>query len=492
VHGATYALGEWRRHRDGASGHSGMPEYHGTVIDEQVLNRVLTAALGRGAEFAEVFAEDVERNSVSLDDGRIENLASSRDRGAGVRVVAGGTTGFAHTADLSQASLLKAATAAADAAKGGSGEPRTVEVGSIDTTPAAIAQRPGDVDKATKVGTVRRADEVARAHHTAISQVSANYGDNRRRILVANSDGLLSTDDQTRTNFSVSCVASGDAGLQTGRESIGHTAGFEIFERYSVDDLATGAAARAISKLEARPAPSGTHTVVIGPGSGGVLFHEACGHGLEADLIRKGASTFAGRVGEQVASELVTLIDDGTMPGEWGHFAIDDEGHAGTRNVLIQNGVLVDYMWDSIRAREAGRSSTGNGRRQSYKHLPMVRMTNTYLAGGQSDPADIIAGVEQGVYVARLGGGQVNTTSGDFVFGMTEAYLIEDGQITAPLREGQLIGNGPKVLQSIDAIGNDFEMGPPGTCGKDGQGVPVGDGVPTLRVSEMTIGGTAA
>jgi TldD protein len=186
------------------------------------------------------------------------------------------------------------------------------------------------------------------------------------------------------------------------------------------------------------------------------------------------------------------LIDDGTMSEEWGHFAIDDEGNPAASNVLIEDGVLVDYLWDQNRARQAGRSSSGNGRRQSYRHLPMVRMTNTYLRGGSSDPAEIIAGVDNGVYVARLGGGQVNTASGDFVFGMTEAYLIENGTITAPLREGQLIGNGPKVLQMIDAVGNDFEMGPPGTCGKDGQGVPVGDGVPTLRVTELTIGGTAA
>ncbi|MDA3040788.1 MAG: TldD/PmbA family protein, partial [Actinomycetota bacterium] len=343
-----------------------------------------------------------------------------------------------------------------------------------------------------KVDRVRRADQVARAQHHAITQVSVNYSDNRRRIVVANSDGLLVSDDQTRTNFSVSCVASGDVGLQTGNESIGHTIGFELFDRYSVDDLAVSAAARAVTKLSARPAPSGTHRVVIGPGSGGVLFHEACGHGLEADLVRKGASAFAGRVGERVASELVTLVDDATMAGEWGQFAIDDEGAPAQRNVLIEGGVLVDYLWDGNRARDAGRSSSGNGRRQSYRSLPMVRMTNTYLAAGHQDPADIIGSVDQGVYVARLGGGQVNTASGDFVFGMTEAYLIEDGQLTAPLREGQLIGNGPKVLQMIDAVGNDFAMGPPGTCGKDGQGVPVGDGVPTLRVTELTIGGTAA
>jgi TldD protein len=223
-----------------------------------------------------------------------------------------------------------------------------------------------------------------------------------------------------------------------------------------------------------------------------VLFHEACGHGLEADLVAKGASAFAGRLGQQVASPLVTLVDDGTMPGEWGCYAVDDEGHAAQRNVLIQDGILVDYLWDGIRARNEGRTPSGNGRRQSYRHLPMVRMTNTYLAGGTTDPADIIADTERGVYVAKLGGGQVNTASGDFVFGMVEAYLIEDGQLTSPLREGQLIGNGPRVLQQIEAVGNDFEMGPPGTCGKDGQGVPVGDGVPTLRVAELTIGGTAA
>jgi TldD protein len=459
-------------------------------LDEATLNRVLGAALSAGADFAEIFAEDAARSSVHFDDGRIETLASSRDVGVGIRVITGGRTGFAHTADLGIDSLLRAARAAAEAARG-SGPRRSVEVSSGTVTSARVAVAPETVDKSTKVDRVRRADRFARAQHDAITQVSVNYSDNRRRILVANSEGLLVTDDQTRTNFSVSCVASGDIGLQTGTESVGHTIGFELFDRYSVEELAAAAAARAVTKLSARPAPSGTHTVVIGPGSGGVLFHEACGHGLEADLVRKGASAFAGKVGQQVASDLVTLVDDATMEGEWGQFAIDDEGQAARRNVLIEQGVLVDYLWDGNRAREAGRASSGNGRRQSYRNLPMVRMTNTYLAGGQQDPAEIIGGVEQGVYVARLGGGQVNTASGDFVFGMTEAYLIADGELTEPLREGQLIGNGPKVLQMIDAVGNDFAMGPPGTCCKDGQGVPVGDGVPTLRVSELTIGGTA-
>jgi TldD protein len=232
--------------------------------------------------------------------------------------------------------------------------------------------------------------------------------------------------------------------------------------------------------------------VVVGPGGGGVLFHEACGHGLEADLIAKSASVFGGRIGEMVATPLVTLIDDGTMAGEWGQFTIDDEGRPAAHNVLIQDGVLTDYMWDHLRARKEGRPSSGNGRRQSYQHLPMVRMTNTYISNGDDDPDDIVSSTESGVYVAQLGGGQVNTATGDFVFGMTEAYLIEDGEITEPIREGNLIGNGPEVLTRIDALGNDFAMGSPGTCGKDGQGVPVGDGTPTLRVTSLTIGGTAA
>ena len=231
---------------------------------------------------------------------------------------------------------------------------------------------------------------------------------------------------------------------------------------------------------------------MIKAGSGGVLFHEACGHGLEADLVAKGASVYKGKVGELVASPLVTLVDDGTMTHEWGAIAIDDEGHPSQYNVLIENGILTDYMWDYLRARNEGRPQSGNGRRQSYKDLPMVRMTNTYVLNGEEDPADIIKDTPNGVYVAHLGGGSVNTATGDFVFGMTEAYLIENGEITEPLREGNLIGNGPQVLRDIDRLGNDFAMGNPGTCGKDGQGVPVGDGQPTLRVKAMTIGGTAS
>lgn len=462
------------------------------MLDRDLTERTLQAALRRGGDFAELFVEDKTSSSALLDDGRVERVTSGRDRGAGIRVVVGETTGFAHTADLSAGGLEAAAEAAAAAARGaGSGE-RVVRVEPTPVEHDRVRVAPAEVAKTVKVELLTRADEAARAQGSAITQVTARYGDSRRRILVANSDGLFVEDDQTRTLFSVSCVATGDTGMQTGRETVGRTVGFELFEETDVAELARRAARRALTKLGARPAPSGTMPVVVAAGGGGVLFHEACGHGLEADLVAKSASAFAGRVGEQVASPLVTLVDDATMSGEWGHFAIDDEGHRAAHNVLIREGVLTDYMWDMLRARREGRASSGNGRRQSYEHLPMVRMTNTFIANGGDDPEAIIADTPKGVYVAQLGGGQVNTATGDFVFGMTEAYLIENGRITEPIREGNLIGNGPEVLRRIDALGDDFAMGSPGTCGKDGQGVPVGDGTPTLRVTALTVGGTAA
>jgi TldD protein len=463
------------------------------VIEEAVITKVLGAAMRTGGEFAEVFAEDKRSSSALLDDGKVEELTSGRDRGAGIRVVVGETTGFAHTADLTETGLIAAAEAAAAAARSGGGGTKVAALTRRSASRGySIELYPADIPKATKVELLTRANEVARSTGSSITQVSASYADSRRRILVANSDGLLTGDDTVRTLFSVSCVATGDTGMQTGRESIGHTVGFELFDLYDIEELARRAAQRALTKLSARPAPSGQLPVVMASGGGGVLFHEACGHGLEADLVGKGASVFKGRVGEEVASPLVTLVDDGTMAKEWGCYAIDDEGHPAQRNVLIENGVLTDYMWDALRARKEGRASSGNGRRQSYQHLPMVRMTNTYLLAGKDKPDEVIASTEKGVYIKHLGGGQVNTATGDFVFGMTEAYLIENGEITEPLREGNLIGNGPEVLRNIDAVADDFAMGPPGTCGKDGQGVPVGDGVPTLRVKALTIGGTAA
>ncbi len=462
------------------------------MIDTPVLERVLGTALRHGGDFAEVFAEDRSSSSAVLDDGRVEELSSGRDRGAGIRVVSGDTTGFAHTADLSEAGLLKAAEAASAVARSGGGGTATVAVGPLRGDGSAVG-RPGGrptVSKADSLELLGRADEAARASGDAISQVQAGYGGSRRQVLIANSEGLLVGDEQFRTRFSVSCVAVGDTGMQTGFETAARTVGFELFDEVSVEDLARLAAGRALSKLSARPAPSGEVPVVLAGGSGGILFHEACGHGLEADHIVKDSSVYVGQVGKQVASPLVTLVDDGTVGTEWGTFGVDDEGRPAQRNVLIENGILTDYLWDYLRARKEGRLSSGNGRRQTYQHLPMVRMTNTFLLPGEEDADEIVAQTPHGVYVAKLGGGQVNTTTGDFVFGTTEAYLIEDGKITEPLRDANLIGNGPEILKRVDAVATDFAM-TPGTCGKDGQSVPVGCGQATLRITGVTIGGTA-
>ncbi len=461
------------------------------MIDSPVLERVLGQALRRGGEFAEVFAEDRTTSSALLDDGRVEELSSGHERGAGIRVISGETTGFAHTADLSEAGLLRAAEAASAVARGGS------RGGTVAVTPLAAGSErpPGDGSgvlgsKRDALDLLRRADEAARSAGDAITQVQVGCGGSRRRVLIANSEGLLTGDEQARTRFSVSCVASGDTGLQTGFETAARTLGFELFDEVSVEELAQMAARRALSKLAARPAPSGELPVVLAGGSGGILFHEACGHGLEADHIVKDASVYTGMVGQQVASPLVTLVDDGTVGSEWGTFAVDDEGRPAQRNVLIDQGVLTDYLWDYLRSRKEGRVSSGNGRRQTYQHLPMVRMTNTFLLPGQDDADEIVAQTPRGVYVAKLGGGQVNTTTGDFVFGTTEAYLIEGGKITEPLRDANLIGNGPEILKRIDAVATDFGM-TPGTCGKDGQSVPVGCGQATMRLTGVTIGGTA-
>jgi TldD protein len=461
------------------------------LVESDVLQRTIDEALRRGGEFAEVFVEDRTTSSAMLDQRRVEELSSGRDRGAGIRVVVGETTGFAHTSDLSEKGLRDAAHAAAAVAREGGGGVREVALGTLRRYPSAAAIEPGDVDKAKKIELLFHADDVARSEGSSITQVQVALGDSTRRFVVANSDGVFASDHQVRTRFNVACVATGDSGMQTGYRPVAATRGFELLDPMVVETAARGAARQAITKLEARPAPSGDLPVVLASGSGGILFHEACGHGLEADAIMKQASVYAGKVGQQVASPLVTLVDDGTVAGEWGYLAIDDEGHESSRNVLIENGVLTDYMWDYLRSRKEGRHVSANGRRQSYQHLPMVRMTNTYLLEGDSDADEIVAQTPYGVYVAQLGGGQVNTATGDFVFGMTAAFLIENGRITAPLRDCNLIGNGPEILQRVDAVAQDFSM-MPGTCGKDGQQVPVGCGQATMRLTGITIGGAAA
>jgi len=461
------------------------------LISQEVGQRVLASAVSRGGEFAEIFVEDKKSSSAAFDDGKVEELSSGVSIGAGIRVVVGDTTGFAHTADLSEAGLMSAAEAARSVAKSASSGTKSVAISPArEHMLSKEILIPSQVGKKRKIDLLENMNQIARSTSGSIKQVSAGYGDSYRRILVANTNGVFATDEQVRTRISVSVVAFGDTGMQTGYETAAFTMGFEMFNDVDIEELANMAAKRAVRKLSARPAPSGTLPVVLQGGSGGILFHEACGHGLEADHIVKDSSVYTGKIGELVASPLITLVDDGTVSKQWGTARIDDEGKASQRNVLIKDGVLTDYMWDGLRARKTDRSSSGNGRRQSYQHLPMVRMTNTYLLEGKEKPETIIENTKHGVYVARLGGGQVNTATGDFVFGMTEAYLIENGEITEPLRDANLIGNGPEVLKNIDAVANDFSI-TPGTCGKDGQSVPVGCGQATVRITGVTIGGTA-
>lgn len=456
------------------------------MIDPELVDLVLQRALARGGDFAEVFVEEVRSTSVSVDDGRVGALADVGWRGVGIRVVVGETTGFAHTTDLSPRALVAAAETASSIAKGGASRVAPLEVAPIE--PAAPERDP--IAKRRMVELLRAGEAEARGLADAIVQVSGQAATARRRILVANSEGRFVTDQQARTRVSFQVVAAGDSGAQSGRETTAATVDLEdLLDALDVGALAQVAGRRALAKLAARPAPAGVVPVVLAKGSGGILFHEACGHGLEADHIAKGASVYAGRLGERVASPLVTLVDDGTRAGEWGSYRIDDEGNPAQSNVLIRDGELVDYLWDRRSAASLGRSPRGNGRRQDYRSLPMVRMTNTFLAPGESDPADVIASTDHGVYVAALSGGQVNTATGDFVFGVQEAYLIEHGRITAPIRDTQLIGNGPEVLCAVDAVANDFDM-TAGTCGKNGQSVPVGCGQPTLRLAGVTLGGT--
>ncbi len=320
--------------------------------------------------------------------------------------------------------------------------------------------------------------------------MTVGYADAHRRVQVASSAGLLAADDQVRTRLRVECVAQGDSGMQTGIEAPGRSVGFELFDDVDVEETARLAARRALTLLSAVPAPVGRLPVVLRRGAGGVLFHEACGHGLEADLVGKDASVFRGRVRRARRPRERHPRRRRCLPREWGTYAIDDEGTPARRNVLIDRGVLSDYMWDHVRARKEGRSPSGNGRRESYRHLPLPRMTNTFLLAGDEDPEEIIRSTDRGIYCVRLGGGEVNTATGDFVFGVTEGYLIEHGEVTEPIHAAQLIGNGPAALAGIDLVGSDFDTWT-GICGKSGQGVPVSSGQPTLRVNGLTVGGTS-
>ncbi|MGE5409137.1 MAG: TldD/PmbA family protein [Syntrophothermus sp.] len=457
------------------------------LLDPAVAERVLARALANGGHFAEVFAERRRGASMAIDESRIESVQSGAEEGAGVRVVDGNTTYFAHVDGLDPADLERAADEAAAALRGERREPRALKA--LETEPLPIATRPEDVPAPRKADLLRELDERGRGRGAEVAQFTASYAEARREVTVANSDGLLASDDRTRTRIGAQAVARRDGSVETGAETLGAHRGFELL----VDDparIAEQAADKALTLLEAGPAPSGSMPVVVGGGFGGVLFHEMTGHGLEADHVQKGASVYAGKLGEQVAQPLLNAFDDGRLPNEWGSDAIDDEGVPTQKTQVIEDGRLVAYLYDHLTAERDGVASTGNGRRESFRHLPIPRMTNTYIAPGSDlTPEQMIADVRRGFYAVSFGGGQVDPATGDFVFGVSEGYLIEDGEVTRPCRGATLIGNCLEALRAIDAVGADFFM-KTGICGKGGQRVPVGTGQGHVRVEKMTVGGT--
>lgn len=460
------------------------------MLDESVISATLAAALKSGGDVAELFVEKRRSSALRLDDSRIEDVTSGAEQGAGVRVLSGDRAAYAYTNVVTEAGLLEAAEAARAGAQGGSAEVvdlRRVEPGT--TNP--VVRVPADVDPSEKADALRTADEAARSAGGEVRQVSATYMDVRQQVLVASSDGVLAEDDRTRVRFAVQVVAMRDGNIATGFEAPGHSGGFELLDRRPPAELGAQAGAKAVKMLDARPSPAGELAVVLAPGTGGVLIHEACGHGLEADTLVKEASVYAKRRGERFAKDIVTIVDDGSDAGAWGSFGVDDEGTPSQRTVLFDEGVLVGHMSDRLSAAKIGSPPTGNGRRQSYADVPIVRMTNTYLLPGSDDPEEIIKSVARGVYAATFAGGEVNPATGAFVFGMSEAYLIENGELTYPIKGANLIGNGPQVLGAIEAIGWDFDR-KEGVCGKDGQHAPVTNGMSTVLLSSMTVGGTEA
>lgn len=461
------------------------------MLDHDVIAKVLATAVEAGADVAEIFVEDRDSTGLKLEDRRVEDVASGREGGAGVRVIAGDKVAYAYTNVLTESSLIDAAKAAR-AGLTTSGRGTVTDLREVEPPIRhPVGRPPLEVDLAEKVLAIQAADDAARSAGAEVRQVTASYMDVRQNVLIANTDGLLVNDQRTRVRFAVQVVAARGDRIATGFEAPGHSGGFELLDARPPAELGSRAAAKALKMLDARPAPAGEFPVVLAPGTGGVLIHEACGHGLEADTLVKEASVYASRVGERFGSDDVTIVDDGSDIGAWGSFGVDDEGTPAQRTVLFDRGVLVGHLSDRRSAAKIGHPPTGNGRRQSYAHLPIVRMTNTYLLGGPDDAEEIIRSVERGVYAATFAGGEVNPATGNFVFGMSEAYMISNGELAYPLRGANLIGNGPAVLGSIDAIGGDFDR-KEGVCGKDGQHAPVTNGMPTVLLRGMTVGGTEA
>jgi TldD protein len=466
------------------------------AITEHDLESYLSEALSAGGDYADLYFEYLATSQLSIDESIVKSAVQGVSLGVGVRVIAGERTGYAYSDDLSPEKIRKAARVAACIANGPSkvektGLPRTNGARPRDLYP--VVTPPSETSLAERVELVKRADRAARAADHRVFQVQATYADSLRQVLVATSDGVLSTDRQPLARLGVSVLARQPDGVpQSGYSGGGGRVGLDFFEAEKTPEhFAREAVRQAIVQLDAAPAPAGEMTVVLGPGWPGVLLHEAVGHGLEADFNRKKVSAFSGRIGQQVASPLCTVIDDGTLQNRRGSLNVDDEGATTQENVLIEKGILRGYLFDKLSSRLLGSRTTGSGRRESYQHIPMPRMTNTFMLAGKSDPAEIIRSTSRGLYCANFGGGQVDITSGNFVFNASESYLIEDGHITRPVRGAMLTGNGPEALKHVSMVGHDLKLDEGmGICGKEGQSVPVGVGIPTIKIDRMTVGGT--
>ena len=456
------------------------------------IERYLSASLSAGGDYADLYFEYETSTSASLDESMVKSASQGISVGCGVRVISGERTGYAYTDDLSPERILHAARTAALIASGPAKQP---VVGMTDRPLHNLYPVPlpsVEADVMAKVELVQRADKAARAYDPRIKEVRVSYADNLRRILVIGSDGSFGEDSQPLSRMSVFCIAKSETGSARGTSGGGGRVALDFFQTEKTPEhFAEEAARQAIIQLDAREAPAGEMEVVLGPGWPGILLHEAIGHGLEADFNRKKTSAFSGMLGRRVASDKCTVVDNGTIPGRRGSLNVDDEGNQTENTVLIEKGILKGYLSDKLSSRLMGIPNTGNGRRESYQHIPMPRMTNTYMLSGQDAPEDIIRSVKYGVYAVNFGGGQVDITNGKFVFSASEAYLIEDGKVTSPLKDVMLIGNGPDVLTKVSMVGNDLQLDEGvGTCGKDGQSVPVGVGIPTLKVDRLTVGGT--
>lgn len=450
---------------------------------------MLSRALVNGGEFAEIFIERSFPLLIVCEDDRIEKVISGSDQGAGVRVIFGQRTAYAYTNEITTGALLELAGAVSQAAAGSSSADLVMDF--VRKRPAfdfVIKKPPEGVEASVKVALVRKANAVARSIDRRIKQVMVTYRENRQNVTVVNSEGHIAEDKRMYLTALAHVVAADKGIIQTGYEPVGGFIGMELFDASPLERAAETAARRAVRMLSARKAPAGRMPVVLSSEAGGTMIHEAVGHGLEADLAQTGLSVYSGKIGTRIASPLVTVLDDSTLPGRRGSFRFDDEGADAQRTVLVDKGVLKTFMYDRLTAMKDGAQSTGNGRRESYKHRPIPRMTNTMIAPGESRPEDILTATPKGLFVRKMGGGQVNTVNGDFVFEVSEGHIIENGKAGEPVRGATLTGNGPQVLMTIDMVGSDLGFSI-GTCGKDGQGSPVSDAQPTLRIPEITVGG---